>query len=146
MSVSPLPVVCALIERDGRVLVARRPWHKALGGCWEFPGGKVEFAELPVEALRRELREELGVEIESLRPLPARRYDYPEVAIELIPYVARLAPGSPEPEAREHVALEWMEPWRLGELALAPADLPVLADYLERLAGSPAACSSHQAP
>lgn len=131
---SPLPVVCALIEDGaGHVLVAQRPAHKHLGLKWEFPGGKVEAGEEPAAALARELREELGCEITHLEPLPRSRHDYGTVVIEMIPFVCRLAPGSPPPVAHEHAALAWVSPRALEGIDLAPADWPVVKAYRERL-------------
>ncbi|MFI5336862.1 MAG: (deoxy)nucleoside triphosphate pyrophosphohydrolase [Opitutales bacterium] len=126
---SPIPVVCAVIERDGTVLVAQRPAHKHLARQWEFPGGKVEAGEAPAAAIVREIREELGVEFVVGRALPSFTHAYAEV-IEMIPFVGRLGPGSPEPRALEHLAIRWVPPAELTALDLAPADHPVVADYL----------------
>lgn len=126
----PIPVVCAVIEDGhGRVLVAQRPAHKHLGLKWEFAGGKVEPGEAPEAALGRELREELSCEVRILRPLPRFRHDYGAVAIEMIPFVCDLVPGSAAPQAHEHAALRWVRPEELAELDLAAADLPVVAAY-----------------
>jgi 8-oxo-dGTP diphosphatase len=118
-----------LIEREGRVLLARRPAHKHLPLQWEFPGGKVEPGEEPDAALVREIREELGCEIAITRALPRFTHDYGAVVIEMIPYICTLAPGSPAPHPHEHIALAWVEPIRVAGFELAPADLPVLASY-----------------
>lgn len=127
-----IPVVCALIEDDaGRVLVAQRPAHKHLPFKWEFPGGKVEPGETPEAAIFREIREELGCDIIVTRALPRATYQY-AVLIEMIPFVARLAPGSPAPRALEHVAIRWLLPRELTSVDLAPADLPVTAAYCAR--------------
>lgn len=127
---SPLRVVCALIERDGDVLMAQRPAHKHLGGKWEFPGGKIEPGETPEAALRRELHEELGVTVTVIRPLAAHTHAYSAVTIELIPFVVRLAAGSPAPHTREHAALRWVPSPELLSLDLPEADFPIIADYL----------------
>lgn len=127
----PIPVVCAVIERDGRVLLAQRPVNKHLPLQWEFAGGKVEPGETADAAIVREIREELGCEIELLRPLPPFRYDYTTVEIEMIPFVARLTPGSADPIAHEHVALAWVRPEEFECYTLAPADWPVVAAYRE---------------
>lgn len=126
----PVPVVCALIERAGTVLLARRPLTKHLGGKWEFPGGKVEPGEAPAAAIVREIREELGCAIEIVRMLPQHRHDYPLGPIEMIPCVVRLAPGSAEPVAHEHAALAWAPIPDVAGYDLAEADRPVWADYL----------------
>jgi 8-oxo-dGTP diphosphatase len=126
----PLRVVCALIERDGRVLMAQRPAHKHLGGKWEFPGGKIDPGETPEAALHRELREELGVSIVILRPLAPHTHAYSTVTIELIPFVVRLTADSPAPQPHEHPALRWVPAVELLTLDLPEADLPIIADYL----------------
>jgi 8-oxo-dGTP diphosphatase len=123
----PIPVVCAVIEDgSGRVLVAQRPAHKHLALKWEFPGGKVETGESPEAALAREIREELGIAIEILRALPRFHHDYGAVVITMLPFVARLAPGSAAPHPHEHVAIRWVAPAELPSLDLAAADLPIL--------------------
>jgi 8-oxo-dGTP diphosphatase len=127
-----MPVVCAVIEHgDGRVLVAQRPAHKHLALKWEFPGGKIEAGESSVVALARELREELGIEIEILRALPVFNHDYGDIAIAMQPFVCRLAPGSAAPHAHEHVALRWVSATEIATLDLAAADLPVVAALRE---------------
>jgi 8-oxo-dGTP diphosphatase len=124
-------VVCALLERGGRLLLAQRPAHKHLPLKWEFPGGKVEPGEDPAAAIVREIREELGCVIVIARPLPVFLHDYKTVVIEMIPFVCTLAEGSPEPHPHEHVALAWPKPDELGRYDLAAADLPVITSYLE---------------
>ena len=124
----PIPVVAAVIEdAQGRVLVAQRPAHKHLALKWEFPGGKVEPDESPESALARELREELGIEVEILRPLSRFTHDYGDVRIGMIPFVCRLAPGSAAPHPHEHLGLRWVSRDELATLDLAAADLPVVA-------------------
>jgi 8-oxo-dGTP diphosphatase len=125
----PIPVVCAIIERDGRVLLAQRPPHKLLPLKWEFAGGKVEPGEEPAVAIVREIREELGCEIEVTRAIPAFIHDYGTVVIEMIPFVCRLRNGTCEPHPHEHVAIGWVEPDKLLSYDLAAADLPVIAAY-----------------
>ena len=128
----PIPVVCAVIEHEGRLLLAQRPPDKHLPLKWEFAGGKVEPGENPAAAIAREIREELGCEIVILRALPGFPYDYTRVVIEMIPFVCVLAPGSPAPHPHEHVALAWVTPDQVTNYDLAPADLPVVASYLQR--------------
>lgn len=125
----PVPVVCALIERAGLLLLAQRPAHKHIPYKWEFPGGKVEPGEDPAAAIVREIREELGCDVLLTRALPRFAFDYGTVVIEMIPYVCALAAGSPEPQPHEHVAVAWVEPAGLLNYDLAPADVPVIASY-----------------
>ncbi len=124
---APVPVVCAVIERDGRVLVAQRPPHKLLPLKWEFPGGKVEPGEEAADAIVREIREELGCAIHVTQALPPFVHDYKTVVIEMIPFRCTLAPGSPEPHPHEHVAVAWVTPAELQAYDLAAADWPVVA-------------------
>ena len=130
----PVPVVCAVIERDGLVLVAQRPPHKLLPLKWEFPGGKVEPGEDPAAAIIREIREELGCAITLARALPPFLHDYKTVVIEMIPYVCALAPDSPAPHPHEHTALAWVAPVDLRTYDLAAADWPVVAMLLNKKA------------
>jgi len=127
VTASPIPVVCAVIERRGRVLIAQRPANKHLPLKWEFPGGKVEPGEDPAAAIVREIREELGCAIRVIRPLPRFLHDYKTVVIEMIPFACELAAGSPEPHPHEHVAVAWPALDELLRHDLAAADLPVVA-------------------
>lgn len=128
-----IPVVCAVIERaDGCVLIAQRPTHKHLGGKWEFAGGKIEDNEEPASALIREIREELGCDIDITGELPRFTHDYGTVLIAMIPFVCVLLPGSAPPHPHEHIAVRWISPADLDSVDLAPADWPVVASYRER--------------
>jgi 8-oxo-dGTP diphosphatase len=131
-SSSSIPVVCALIERDGRLLIAQRPANKHLPLKWEFPGGKVEAGEDPAAAINREIREELGCDIVITRALPSFIHDYKTVVIEMLPFVCVLNPDSPAPRATEHVAIAWVDLEELKTYDLAAADLPVIALYQQR--------------
>jgi mutator protein MutT len=126
----PVPVVCAVIERDRRILLAQRPPDKLLPGKWEFPGGKVEPGEDPAAAIRREISEELGCTITVARALPPFLHDYKTVVIEMIPFLCDLAPGSPEPHPHEHTAIAWVTPTGIKAYDLAAADWPVVAMIL----------------
>jgi 8-oxo-dGTP diphosphatase len=127
---APIPVVAAVIEKDGLVLLAQRPPGKALALKWEFPGGKVEPGESPEAALRREIREELGCEIEITGTLRRFIHHYETVSIDMIPLRARLAAGSPPPHPHEHVALQWLPLNSVAAMDLPTADLPVLKELL----------------
>lgn len=117
-------VVAALIERDGKLLVCRRPPDKARGLLWEFAGGKVEAGETKEEALRRECREELGCELAVGSVYAVIRHDYPDLSIELTLFRARVAAG--EPRALEHNELRWAFPKELPALDFCPADREIV--------------------
>ena len=120
-----LEVVCAVIEDPQRGwLACRRPPGGHLAGLWEFPGGKVETGEDRASALKREIREELGVDIEVLGDMDPVEWEYPEVHIRLWPFRCRLQHG--EPVAHEHDALRWCPPNDLRLLEWAPADQPIV--------------------
>jgi 8-oxo-dGTP diphosphatase len=127
---SAVPVVCGLIFREGRVLVARRPQGKRLAGLWEFPGGKVEHGEEPAAALHRELMEELGCQIVITEAWPHFRHEYDWGCIDLFPFCCQLGAGSAEPFAHEHSEVDWVLPIELRQLDLAPADLPIVNHLL----------------
>ncbi len=93
----PIHVVLAFLERDGQVLLTRRPPGTPLGDCWEFPGGKVEAGETPRAALIRELREEIGVTVTVGAELAATRHAYPDRTVELHLYQCTVYAGSPTP-------------------------------------------------
>jgi 8-oxo-dGTP diphosphatase len=124
----PIEVVCALIERNGRVLAARRSLVKSQGGKWEFPGGKLHDGESPRDALVREIREELRITILVGDALPPSTHDYGAFAITLIPFRCEIASGEPDPV--EHEALAWCALDELASLDWAAADLSVVASYL----------------
>ncbi|MDZ4401028.1 (deoxy)nucleoside triphosphate pyrophosphohydrolase [Prosthecobacter sp.] len=126
----PVPVVCAIIVRGERIMIAQRPPGKKLGGLWEFPGGKVEAGESSEAALHRELHEELGCTVRITQTLPAFVHAYPWGSIELIPFVCELAAESPEPHPHEHTALAWVERAKLSAYDLAPADVPLLTAWV----------------
>ncbi len=130
-------VACALIEDEtGRLLMARRPAGKHLSGFWEFPGGKLEVGETARDALHREIAEELGCVIEVGEALAPVTHAYENVTVRLIPFLARLAPGSAEPMAREHEALRWVSAGEIAEIALPEADAPIVAEWTARRAAA----------
>lgn len=116
----------ALIDADGRVLVQRRPAGKPMAGLWEFPGGKVEPGETPEAALIRELREELGIDVEAACLAPAVFASEPlgERHLLLLLYACRKWKGVAEPRHAE--ALRWVRPVELHRLDMPPADRPLI--------------------
>jgi len=122
-----LVVAAALVDADGRVLLARRPAGKALAGLWEFPGGKIEPGEAPEAALVRELREELGIDTSTscLAPFTFASHSYPEFHLLMTLFVCRVWRGPVT--AHEHEALAWVRPERMGDYPMPPADLPLVA-------------------
>ena len=122
-----LVAACALVDADGRVLIAQRPEGKALAGLWEFPGGKVEAGETPEQALIRELREELGIEVTAacLAPFVFASHGYDGFHLLMPLYLCRRWDGLPAP--REHAALTWVKPAKLSDYPMPPADEPLVA-------------------
>jgi len=123
----------ALIDPDGRVLLARRPKGKSMEGLWEFPGGKVENGETPEAALIRELEEELGINTweSCLAPLTFASHSYPDFHLLMPLFACRKWVGMPHP--REDQALKWVRPADLKQFPMPPADLPlipILRDWL----------------
>lgn len=120
----PIHVVAGVLRDEaGRVLLAQRPPGKHLAGLWEFPGGKCDDGELPIDALARELREEIGVIVESARPLIDVPYAYPEKRIVLS--VWQVAAYSGDAHAREGQRLAWVAIGDLDRIEMPPADRPV---------------------
>jgi 8-oxo-dGTP diphosphatase len=121
-----LVAACALIDADGRVLLAERPAGRPMAGLWEFPGGKVEAGERPEDTLIRELKEELGIAVEEacLAPLTFASHRYPEFHLLMPLYVCRRWAGIVT--AQEGQKLAWVKPNRLRDYAMPPADLPLI--------------------
>lgn len=128
-----LVAACALIDTDGRVLIAQRPQGKQLAGLWEFPGGKVEPGETPEECLIRELREELGVETQTacLAPLTFASHSYDDFHLLMPLYVCRRYSGIPQP--LEAQALKWVRPKQLRDYPMPPADAPLIPFLIDLL-------------
>ncbi|MDQ2094254.1 8-oxo-dGTP diphosphatase MutT [Rhodalgimonas zhirmunskyi] len=123
----------ALIDRDGRVLLAQRPEGKSMAGLWEFPGGKVEPGETPEAALIRELHEELGIETwnSCLAPLTFASHGYDDFHLLMPLFACRKWEGQPQP--REGQVLKWAHPRDLRDYPMPPADIPlipILRDWL----------------
>lgn len=118
-------VVAALIRKDGRILICRRPPDKARALLWEFPGGKIEKGESPEEALRRECMEELDVRLSVGRLYTQATHAYPDITVRLSLYEAALEEGSPR--MKEHAALAWIRPEEIEDYAFCPADIDIIA-------------------
>jgi 8-oxo-dGTP diphosphatase len=129
-------VACALVDADGRVLLAQRPEGKSMAGLWEFPGGKLEVGERPEVALIRELSEELGilVKTECLAPLTFASHAYEAFHLIMPLYICRRWDGQVQP--REGQALKWLRPRQMRDYPMPPADLPLIA-HLEDMIGEP---------
>ena len=129
-----LVAACALVDVDGRVLIARRPEGKTMAGLWEFPGGKVEAGELPEQTLIRELMEELGIDVTQacLAPLTFASHSYPDFHLLMPLWICRRWEGIVT--AREGQELAWVRPQRLRDYSMPPADEPLIPHLIELLA------------
>lgn len=128
-----LVVAAALVDVDGRLLIAQRPPGKSLAGLWEFPGGKIEPGEAPEAALIRELAEELGITVKAdcLAPLTFASHAYAEAHLLMPLYVCRRWQGFPQ--GREGQALKWVRARALRDHPMPPADAPLIAPLIELL-------------
>src|SRR5262245_56152035 len=119
-----LVAACALIDPDGRVLLAQPPPGKPMAGLWEFPGGKVEPGERPETTLIRELKEELGIDVQEpcLAPLTFASHSYPDFHLLMPLYVCRRWDGIVRPQEGQN--LVWVRPQRLRDYEMPPADEP----------------------
>jgi 8-oxo-dGTP diphosphatase len=117
-------VTAAVIEKDGKVLIAQRRKGSALGGRWEFPGGKIEPQESPEVCLKRELKEEFDIESEIGQFIVASKFRYCLVPIELLAYRVKHLSG--EFKVNEHEEIRWVSPSELGSFDFMPADKPIV--------------------
>lgn len=124
-----IDVTCAIIIHESRVLVTRRSEHMSMPLKWEFPGGKVEPGESAEQCLKRELMEELNIQVDLVRKLDSQPYHYPDFSIRLIPFVAALTSG--DIVLHEHCAYRWLTSDELPHVDWAAADVPVLNAFLE---------------
>jgi 8-oxo-dGTP diphosphatase len=128
-----LVAACALVDADGRVLLAQRPEGKQLAGLWEFPGGKVEAGETPEQCIIRELQEEIGIEtdIPCLAPLTFASHSYDDFHLLMPLFVCRRFRGIAHP--REGQALKWVRPKQMREYPMPPADAPLIPFLIDLL-------------
>jgi len=125
-----LVAACALIDADGRVLIAQRPQGKSMAGLWEFPGGKIETGEQPEQSLIRELKEELGITVkeECLAPLTFASHLYPDFHLLMPLYICRRWEGIVT--AQEQQRLKWVRPNDLRNYPMPPADEPLISHLM----------------
>lgn len=135
VSIKPLIIVaaCALVDADGRVLIARRPAHKDMAGLWEFPGGKVHAGERAEIALIRELKEELGIDVTEacLAPLTFASHGYEAFDLLMPLYVCRRWSGTVTPI--EGQDLKWVKPQHLRNYPMPAADVPLIPHLIDML-------------
>jgi 8-oxo-dGTP diphosphatase len=128
-----LVVACALVDTEGRVLIARRPEGKPLAGLWEFPGGKIDPGERPEQTLIRELHEEIGITVKEacLAPLTFASYAYNDFHLLMPLYICRRWEG--EVIAREGQKLAWVRANKLRSYPMPPADIPLIPPLIDLL-------------
>jgi 8-oxo-dGTP diphosphatase len=128
-----LVVAAALIDADGRVLLAERPAGKSMAGLWEFPGGKVEAGERPEASLIRELREELGITVkeECLAPFAFASHAYEKFHLLMPLYLCRRWEGIVQPQEGQRVV--WVRPREMANYPVPPADVPLVAQLRDFL-------------
>jgi 8-oxo-dGTP diphosphatase len=128
-----LVVACALVDTEGRVLIARRPEGKPLAGLWEFPGGKIDPGERPEQTLIRELHEEIGITVKEacLAPLTFASYAYDDFHLLMPLYICRRWEG--EVIAREGQKLAWVRANKLRSYPMPPADIPLIPPLIDLL-------------
>lgn len=121
-------VAAAIIEKDSKILIAKRKKGDTLGGRWEFPGGKVEPGETPEECLKRELKEEFGIEADVGRLVASSRFKYFFVPIDLLAYGAKHVDG--DFIAKEHDEIKWVSPVELKDYEFVGPDKPIVNAFL----------------
>lgn len=128
-----LVAACALIDSEGRILIAQRPPGKSMAGLWEFPGGKIEPGESPEATVIREMHEELGVEIEagSLEPFAFASHAYPDFHLLMPLFLCRSWKGAVTPHEGQSIA--WVPLSKLSDYPMPPADLPLLPAFQQML-------------
>ncbi|WP_293298169.1 (deoxy)nucleoside triphosphate pyrophosphohydrolase [Pedobacter sp. UBA4863] len=125
---NPIRVTCAIIVHKNKTLVVQRSKTMKLPLKWEFPGGKIDFGETEEECILREIKEELNINIDIVSRLTPSPHKYPNISIELIPFIAQFKNGSIS--LTEHKKYLWLKKGNLTDLDWAEADLPILKEYL----------------
>ncbi|HMR18106.1 MAG TPA: (deoxy)nucleoside triphosphate pyrophosphohydrolase [Sphingobacterium sp.] len=123
-----LHVTCAIIEHEGKVLICQRSERMKLPLKWEFPGGKVETKESKEECLKREIREELGIDIKIGQELSRVEHHYSDFSLYLYPFICKLVSG--KLFLTEHIQARWVDKGQLPDYDWAAADVPVMQEYL----------------
>lgn len=124
-------VVGAILVENGKILCAQRGESKSLPYLWEFPGGKIEKGETPQEALIRELKEELLIEVEvQSEKFEETSYQYDFGLVNLTTFICLLKKGTPQ--LTEHIAVKWLKPAELNKVQWAPADIPAVEKLMEK--------------
>jgi 8-oxo-dGTP diphosphatase len=134
MSVKITTVTCAIIEKEGKILIARRAIGQKLAGKWEFPGGKVEDGESPEECLKRELEEEFGIKVEVGEFITSNKHHYDHISIELLAFQVKFISG--EFTLTDHDTIEWVVPEELLNYDLAAADVPIAREIINYVGGN----------
>jgi len=119
-----IKVICGIIYKDDEIFICRRKSNKSLGGFWEFPGGKIEKGESHEDSLKRELMEELHMEVEVIEYYDSVKYDYGDFAIELIAYTCSFRNWNLS--LTDHDLYEWVMPGETLNWKLSPADIPLV--------------------
>jgi len=128
MITKSIRVVSAIIQKNGKYLISQRREDASLPLLWEFPGGRVESGESDVDALKRELQERIGAEIDVGSPVAFRRHDYEGYSVELVLYEAELK-ADEIPEAKRVKSLKWIDTADLSEYPFPPADRKTIDEY-----------------
>jgi 8-oxo-dGTP diphosphatase len=123
-----IKVTCSIVAYENKVLVVQRSEKMSLPLKWEFSGGKIEEGESEEECVKREVKEELNIEIELISRLTTTQFDYPNVSVQLIPFLAKYSKG--DIKLCEHKQYLWLTKDKLRDLDWAEADIPVLNEYL----------------
>ena len=131
---SAVTVVCAIIEKNGKVLIAKRAANSSMPNKWELPGGKIQPDESPYAAIIREINEELGCTVNPVKTLKTNTHAYPDFDIDLTPIVCELSVG--EPVALEHAEIRWVIASELNQFDWAAADIAIINDYVASKVGS----------